>query len=99
MINDKPSKPQPKAIARQLLYTYIFDDDTEAAANRAIEQTLPKIRSHLRTEEIVLAISETLQDSSPLKDLLPNRHSEAEIRKYFEVIIGKIKTAPPDDRS
>ncbi len=86
------SKDFSKGIVPVFLYYYIFNGDPKSAADRAVTQSLPRLKTCSSREKILSALDQILQEKTQLSDLLPQKHSEDELITFLEIVRNKLQS-------
>ncbi len=75
---------------RALIYCVQFEDDPTRAVDHALQSVVAKGALGLERNEYREAIASALSSTEPLARVIPQAHSEESIRRFLELLLGRL---------
>jgi hypothetical protein len=83
-----------KSLLRALIYPVQFDADPLGAIDRVFSQVIKSAALDASVEEYRQAVDAGLESTGSVAELIPQRHSESEIRAYLLAMHDRLHSLP-----
>jgi hypothetical protein len=87
-----------KSLLRALIYPVQFDADPVSAIDRVIGQVVKNAALNGSVEEYRQAVDAGLESTASVAELIPQPHSEVEIRTYLLAMHDRLHSWPAERR-
>ena len=87
-----------KSLLRALIYPVQFDADPLGAIDRVFSQVIKSAALEASVEEYRQAVDAGLESTGRVSELIPQPHSESEIRAYLLAMHDRLQSLPVERR-
>ncbi len=88
--------PRNKFLVMGMLYIVQFERDPRDGIARVLAISTARISFDASPHELLAAIEEVLPTDEKLAQLVPQPHSEAEVRRFLAAMAEAIRASPKD---